>query len=71
MGKYNDKTKVREILKDDRAVKIVEESFPEITHNPLLVFFENMTLEKLAEKAARYNVSDEKIAKVKKSLSEL
>ncbi len=71
MGKYNYDTTLKELLTDEKAVEIIEDTFNGITQNSMLKLFYNRTLKQLEMLAATYKVDQETVDKLKKRIFDL
>ncbi len=71
MGKYNYDTTLKELLTDEKAVEIIEDTFNGITQNSMLKLFYNRTLKQLELLAATYKVDQETVDKLKKRIFDL
>lgn len=71
MGKYNYDTTLKELLTDEKAVEIIEDTFKGITQNSMLKLFYNRTLKQLEMLAATYKVDQETVDKLKKRIFDL
>lgn len=63
---YTMDTKVGDILKDTRAVEILEKHVPGISTNPMIGFAQGMTIRSLLElpQAKQYGVTEERVSQV-------
>lgn len=59
MGKYNQDTKIGELLRDDRAVAVIEKYLPGFRSNPILPMAKLYSVKAAANYAAMMGVSKE------------
>ena len=65
MGKFNEKTKLREVLNDERAVSIIKKYFGEnVLKNPMVGMAKVMSIGKAITYKNQIGLNDEKIDKL-------
>lgn len=71
MSLYNEDTKIKDLLDDERAVNIIEKYIPGFTKHPLLPIAKTMTIRKAMKYQKNLNMSDETASQMRDELFSL
>lgn len=71
MGKFNEKTKIKELLEDEKAIAVIEKWLPGVKESPAVAMAKNFTIKAAMNYKALVGLSDEQAEAFKKEILEI